>query len=365
MSTEATTTETADPTQICEFIQTLYDIISNPRHTSIEWAPDGEEVIINSEQQFTNEVLLKYFRASSFASFVRQLNLYGFSKRGGRFSNAHFRRDYPEELYMVRRRGVGGVVPAISKKKATKKKDEKEHAHGSRQSSRIQQLNANHQYQDGSSDYYSDDGDGDDGDQRYDMDHHNNSNQIITTHHHNPPPPATTTTTTTTTAPQKTKPTTTTRQPNKPTPTIPKSTKTTTTITTTTHHDDSDDSDGFPFPDEDDYDDDADVINIPLDTMNDDNSNVIFYPLDIPPTSHPQIPPYSQYPTTLNTAMTNHPLIPFPPRSGTQTILPHHNGPQTVPLEHFNAAVGALEDQVDLIVSVPVACFAVIITVFQ
>ncbi len=54
-------------------------------------------------EDFTNSVLPKYFKHCNYASFVRQLNLYGFTKVGAdplhrEFSHPRFTRGRPELL---------------------------------------------------------------------------------------------------------------------------------------------------------------------------------------------------------------------------------------------------------------------------
>lgn len=54
-------------------------------------------------EDFTNTVLPKYFKHSNYASFVRQLNMYGFAKVGvdpshREFTHPRFVRGKPEQL---------------------------------------------------------------------------------------------------------------------------------------------------------------------------------------------------------------------------------------------------------------------------
>lgn len=67
----------------------------NPANSHIiEWHPDGDAFIIHAPVQLSKEILVKYFRHSNFASFIRQLNLYGFKKRQNNESGTCFWHKY-------------------------------------------------------------------------------------------------------------------------------------------------------------------------------------------------------------------------------------------------------------------------------
>eukprot|EP00960_Hanusia_phi_P076192 768528-Hanusia_phi.AAC.2 len=46
----------------------------------VTWSPNGEALLIADPSSFATQILPRYFKHSNFASFVRQLNLYGFHK---------------------------------------------------------------------------------------------------------------------------------------------------------------------------------------------------------------------------------------------------------------------------------------------
>ena len=46
----------------------------------IAWGEDGNSFIIKNQSEFTKTMLPYYYKHSNMASFVRQLNMYGFHK---------------------------------------------------------------------------------------------------------------------------------------------------------------------------------------------------------------------------------------------------------------------------------------------
>ncbi|EKX55350.1 hypothetical protein GUITHDRAFT_54513, partial [Guillardia theta CCMP2712] len=46
----------------------------------VAWSSTGDSIIVINPSLFATQVLPRYFKHSNFASFVRQLNLYGFHK---------------------------------------------------------------------------------------------------------------------------------------------------------------------------------------------------------------------------------------------------------------------------------------------
>lgn len=73
----------------------------------IHWDPSGHSFSIVDLGEFTKEVLPQYFKHRNFASFIRQLNIYGFQKCRGaashKFSHPLFIKDSPELISGMKR----------------------------------------------------------------------------------------------------------------------------------------------------------------------------------------------------------------------------------------------------------------------
>jgi hypothetical protein len=86
------------------------------------WSPSGTSFLVPNQDEFSKEVLPRFFKHNNFTSFIRQLNMYGFHKipsvqQGSllsgqqpeilEFANEYFIRDRPELLVnVVRRKNV-------------------------------------------------------------------------------------------------------------------------------------------------------------------------------------------------------------------------------------------------------------------
>lgn len=59
----------------------LHDILSNPKYTHIiTWLPSGRSWCILNPKLFEKEVIPRHFRHGKYASFMRQVNGWGFSR---------------------------------------------------------------------------------------------------------------------------------------------------------------------------------------------------------------------------------------------------------------------------------------------
>lgn len=63
------------------FVNKLWSMINDETNQDyIKWSDDGKSFIIDNRENFVHNILPKYFKHSNFASFVRQLNMYGWHK---------------------------------------------------------------------------------------------------------------------------------------------------------------------------------------------------------------------------------------------------------------------------------------------
>jgi hypothetical protein len=76
----------------------------------VSWQPHGRCFIVHKQKQFVEHVMPTYFKQSKFASFQRQLNLYGFS----RLTFGEDRGGYYHELFL---RGKSFLCHQIQRKK--------------------------------------------------------------------------------------------------------------------------------------------------------------------------------------------------------------------------------------------------------
>ncbi|CAL9738465.1 heat shock transcription factor [Monosporozyma servazzii] len=103
------------------FVNKLWSMINDIDNKDlIQWAEDGKSFIVTNRENFVHNILPRYFKHSNFASFVRQLNMYGWHKvqdvKSGsiqgssddrwQFANENFQRDREDLLInIVRQRG--------------------------------------------------------------------------------------------------------------------------------------------------------------------------------------------------------------------------------------------------------------------
>lgn len=63
------------------FVVKLWEIINDSKNSDyIAWMPDGKSLQVLNIEKFVKLILPKYYKQSNFASFVRQLNMYGWHK---------------------------------------------------------------------------------------------------------------------------------------------------------------------------------------------------------------------------------------------------------------------------------------------
>ncbi|XP_042297851.1 heat shock factor protein 2 isoform X2 [Sceloporus undulatus] len=72
---------TAASTAVPAFLSKLWALVGDaPSNQLITWSQNGQSFLVLDEQRFAKEILPKYFKHNNMASFVRQLNMYGFRK---------------------------------------------------------------------------------------------------------------------------------------------------------------------------------------------------------------------------------------------------------------------------------------------
>ncbi|KAM5298051.1 heat shock factor protein 4 isoform 5-T5 [Glossophaga mutica] len=111
------------PSPVPAFLGKLWALVGDPSTDHlIRWSPSGTSFLVSDQSRFAKEVLPQYFKHSNMASFVRQLNMYGFRKvvsieQGGllrperdhvEFQHPSFLRGREQLLERVRRK-----VPAL------------------------------------------------------------------------------------------------------------------------------------------------------------------------------------------------------------------------------------------------------------
>ncbi|KAI8333407.1 HSF-type DNA-binding-domain-containing protein [Chlamydoabsidia padenii] len=117
--------ETGPPTALSilrtqpAFIGKLYKMLEDSTQDMICWSSNGEYFSVYNSALFSKEVLPQYFKHNNWQSFVRQLNMYGFSKinemihsnisfdnQTWDFKHPHFKRGDFQSLILVKRKPV-------------------------------------------------------------------------------------------------------------------------------------------------------------------------------------------------------------------------------------------------------------------
>ncbi|KAK4132943.1 hypothetical protein BT67DRAFT_65697 [Trichocladium antarcticum] len=125
--------------QIPPFVQKLSSFLDESRNTElIRWSDKGDSFVVLDEDEFAKTLIPELFKHNNYASFVRQLNMYGFHKRVGlsdnsmkaserknkspsEYYNPYFRRGHPNLLWLINKPKSGS-----SKKKGKKDDGEAE-----------------------------------------------------------------------------------------------------------------------------------------------------------------------------------------------------------------------------------------------
>ena len=87
------------------FVNKLWSMVNDSTNEKfIHWSDSGESIVVPNRERFVQEVLPRYFKHSNFASFVRQLNMYGWHKvqdvkSGSMLSNNDSRWEFENENF--------------------------------------------------------------------------------------------------------------------------------------------------------------------------------------------------------------------------------------------------------------------------
>ncbi|KAL8669173.1 MAG: hypothetical protein Q9168_006226 [Polycauliona sp. 1 TL-2023] len=105
--------------QIPPFIQKLSSFLDESRNTElIRWSDSGDSFVVVDEEEFARTLIPELFKHKNYASFVRQLNMYGFHKQVGladnsmraserknkspsEYFNPYFKRGRPNLLWLI------------------------------------------------------------------------------------------------------------------------------------------------------------------------------------------------------------------------------------------------------------------------
>ncbi|KAF2669501.1 hypothetical protein BT63DRAFT_262711 [Microthyrium microscopicum] len=107
--------------QIPPFVQKIRSFLDEDRNTElIRWSDDGKSFVVLDEDEFAKTLIPELFKHKNYASFVRQLNMYGFHKKVGlsdnsmkasesrrktpsEYANPYFRQGRPELLWLIQK----------------------------------------------------------------------------------------------------------------------------------------------------------------------------------------------------------------------------------------------------------------------
>ncbi|OTB03538.1 hypothetical protein M426DRAFT_176042 [Hypoxylon sp. CI-4A] len=112
--------------QIPPFVQKLNSFLEESKNTDlIRWSEKGDSFIVLDEDEFAKTLIPELFKHNNYASFVRQLNMYGFHKKVGlsdnsmkaserknkspsEYYNPYFKRGHPNLLWLINKPKSGG-----------------------------------------------------------------------------------------------------------------------------------------------------------------------------------------------------------------------------------------------------------------
>jgi len=132
----ATTSSVTAKNTLPAFLNKLFGMVNSPETDPwVHWNAEGTSFIIPNAQDLAEHVLGRHFKHNNFASFVRQLNMYGFHKvphlnhgvlhtdglpEVWEFTNDNFQRDRPGNMkYIVRKKGEAEKARSAAKQRST------------------------------------------------------------------------------------------------------------------------------------------------------------------------------------------------------------------------------------------------------
>ncbi|KAI2642019.1 hypothetical protein GGS21DRAFT_286743 [Xylaria nigripes] len=120
--------------QIPPFVQKLNSFLEDGKNTDlIRWSDKGDSFIVLDEDEFAKTLIPELFKHNNYASFVRQLNMYGFHKKVGlsdnsmkaserknkspsEYYNPYFRRGHPNLLWLINKPKSGNAKKGAKKR---------------------------------------------------------------------------------------------------------------------------------------------------------------------------------------------------------------------------------------------------------
>ncbi|KAI1210694.1 uncharacterized protein F4807DRAFT_459535 [Annulohypoxylon truncatum] len=120
--------------QIPPFVQKLNSFLEESKNTElIRWSEKGDSFIVLDEDEFAKTLIPELFKHNNYASFVRQLNMYGFHKKVGlsdnsmkaserknkspsEYYNPYFKRGHPNLLWLINKPKSGGGKKGLKKR---------------------------------------------------------------------------------------------------------------------------------------------------------------------------------------------------------------------------------------------------------
>ncbi|XP_075216525.1 heat shock factor isoform X2 [Lycorma delicatula] len=110
------------------FLAKLWKMVEDPSTNDlILWSPSGTSFLIRDQARFCKELLPMYYKHNNMASFIRQLNMYGFHKivsveagsakleqDENEFHHPCFIRDHPYMLEHIKRKITGSKIEGVN-----------------------------------------------------------------------------------------------------------------------------------------------------------------------------------------------------------------------------------------------------------